>query len=194
MSIRTGARKLRSLVLKSSRGLMCYARIFRAKLLLDGVSIPWSATLGRGVFLQATDGGSIVIGARTYISPGCHLTAQGGGVVIGADCFIGIGCVITCKSGIDIGDDALIAEYVTIRDQDHAFPAGARIREAGFDTSPVTIGSDVWLAAKSSVLKGSRIGVGCVVGAHTVVKGVVPGNSVVAGIPVRLVRERVHGR
>lgn len=119
---------------------------------------------------------------------------KGGGLVIGADCFIGMGCVITCKSGIDIGDDALIAEHVTIRDQDHAFPAGARIREAGFDTSPVTIGSDVWLAAKSSVLKGSRIGGGCVVGAHAVVKGVVPGNSVVAGIPARLVRERVHGR
>src|SRR5690606_11494127 len=120
------------------------------------------------------------------------VTAQGGGITVGTNCFIGIGCVIASKSGIDIGDDVLVAEYVTIRDQDHAFPTGVRIREVGFESAPVFIGNDVWIAAKASVLKGSRIEAGCVVAAHSVVKGVVPENSVVAGAPARLVRRRAH--
>ncbi len=104
-------------------------------------------------------------------------------------------CVLTCKLGIDIGNDALIAEYVTIRDQNHRFPMGTRIREAGFDCAPVSIGNDVWIAAKSSVLKGARIGSGAVVGAHSLVLGGgVLENTVVAGVPARFVRERTYDR
>lgn len=183
-------RKCRSLILKASRWFASFARILKTKVLCDGVSIPWSASLGGGVVFQATDGGRIVVGSRTYVSTGSQLTAQGGDITIGANCFIGVGCILACRSGIDIGDDALIAEYVTIRDQDHSFPAGVLIRQAGFKSAPICIGSDVWIAAKSSILCGSRIGRGCVVGAHSVVKGSVPENSVIAGAPARLVRER----
>ena len=171
MTSNTFIRRLRSAVLKSARYSARALRVAKIKLLCDGVSIPWSASIGKDVLLQATDGGKIVIGARTSISAGSQLVAQGGTLSIGADSFIGAGCVLTCKLGIDIGDDALIAEYVTIRDQNHRFPMGTRSREAGFDCAPVSIGTDVWIAAKSSVLKGARIGSGAVVGAHSLVLG-----------------------
>ena len=159
------------MVLTAIRHTASLLRIVRIKSLCDGVTVPWSASIGKDVLLQATDGGKIVIAARTSISAGSQLVAQGGTLSIGANSFIGPGCVLTCKLGIDIGDDALIAEYVTIRDQNHRFPMGTRIREAGFDCAPVSIGNDVWIAAKSSVLKGARIGSGAVVGAHSLVLG-----------------------
>lgn len=187
-------RTLRLLVLKTSRKFMCYARIIRAKVVLEGISIAWSATLGRGVFFLVTDIKRIVVGARACISSGSHHIAQGGSWPSVRTFLVGTECVITCKAGIDIGDDALIAEYVTIRDQDHTFPAGVRIREAGFDYSTIVIGDDVWLAAKSSVLKGSRIGSGRVVGDARCRQGAVSENSVVTGIPSGLVRERAHDR
>lgn len=165
------ARKIRSLVLNAKRRGASLARIASVRLLHSDVQVPWSADIGRNVVLQATDGGKLVIGSGVSIGAGSHLVAQGGTLSIGCDSFIGIGCVLTSKVGLSIGRDALIAEYVTIRDQDHRFPIGKRIRESGFDCTPVLIGDDVWIGTKSTVLRGANVGTGAVIAAHSLVRG-----------------------
>ena len=55
---------------------------------------------------------------------------------------------------------------------------------------PTIIGHDVWLAAGATVMAGSRIGHGAVVGARAVVAGRVPPYAIVAGNPARLIRLR----
>lgn len=55
---------------------------------------------------------------------------------------------------------------------------------------PTVIGHDVWLAAGATVMAGSRIGHGAVVGARAVVAGRVPPYAIVAGNPARLIRMR----
>jgi len=54
----------------------------------------------------------------------------------------------------------------------------------------ISIGSDVWIGAKSTILSGSIIGHGCVIGANSVVKGQFPPYSIIAGSPGRVVRMR----
>ena len=55
---------------------------------------------------------------------------------------------------------------------------------------PITIGSDVWIAARASVLPGVAIGDGGVVGACAVVAKDVPPWGVAVGNPARVVRTR----
>lgn len=55
---------------------------------------------------------------------------------------------------------------------------------------PITIGSDVWIAARASVLPGVTIGDGGVVGACAVVAKDVPPCGVAVGNPARVVRTR----
>lgn len=55
---------------------------------------------------------------------------------------------------------------------------------------PITIGSDVWIAAKASVLPGVEIGDGAVVGACAVVTKDVPPWSVAVGNPAKVVNNR----
>ena len=50
-----------------------------------------------------------------------------------------------------------------------------------------------WIGTKVTVLRGARVGRGCVLGAHAVVRGDVPDYSVAVGAPARVVRDR-HGR
>ena len=151
-----------------------------------GVTIDPTATIG------AYDGGTIAIGAGTVIAAGATIQAEGGALRIGADCHIGIGTTIHVKAAVDIGDDALIAQYVAIRDHDHATTDPALpYRAQGFVTAPVRIGANAWLGVKVTVLKGATIGDGAVIGANAVVTGAIEAGVMAAGIPARPLR-RVH--
>ena len=65
------------------------------------------------------------------------------------------------------------------------------IKDQGIVKSPVRIGPDTWLCTKVTITKGTRVGRGAVIGAHAVVKGDVPDYAVAAGIPAKVVRDRL---
>ena len=74
--------------------------------------------LGRDVSILIWEGGSITIGDHTEIDSCSRLEAEGK-LEIGANSYVGIGTQITATEEIAIGRDALIASYVTVRDQNH---------------------------------------------------------------------------
>ncbi|MBI3543310.1 MAG: acyltransferase [Deltaproteobacteria bacterium] len=58
-----------------------------------------------------------------------------------------------------------------------------------FPSAPITIGDDVWLGANVTVLKGARIGNGCLVATGSVVTaGEYPDRSILAGAPAKVVK------
>lgn len=56
--------------------------------------------------------------------------------------------------------------------------------------SPVIIEDDVWCGANVTILKGVRIGKGCVVAAGAVVTKSFPPYSVIGGVPAKLIKRR----
>jgi acetyltransferase-like isoleucine patch superfamily enzyme len=113
---------------------------------------------------------------------------------IGDRCVIGRGSNIIAHHSIDIGDDVYTGPYVYITDQNHSYadpdlPIGAQWPV----NSAVSIGPGSWLGTGAVILPGSHIGRNVVVAAGAVVRGKVPDQSVVAGIPARVVREYVPG-
>ena len=56
-------------------------------------------------------------------------------------------------------------------------------------TKPVIIGKNVFVGCNSIILKGTRIGDNCVVGAGSVVSGTFASGCVIAGNPARVVRK-----
>lgn len=46
-------------------------------------------------------------------------------------------------------------------------------------SSPISIGNHCWIASDMIILKGSKIGDNCVIGAGCVIKGDIPPNSLV---------------
>jgi len=53
---------------------------------------------------------------------------------------------------------------------------------------PVTVGKSVWLPWRVSVMPGTTIGDGTVIGANSVVSGTIPPNSMAVGFPARVIR------
>lgn len=150
---------------------------------------PKRVAVGAGVRISATDGASLRIGDRTSIDTGATIQVKFGRLEIGSGSFVGRGSVIVARESIVIGNDALIAEYVTIRDQDHGFIQSLPRAKCGYLTSAIRIGNNVWLGAKVTVLKGVSIGDNVVVGANSVVTRDLPPNVVAAGVPARVIRE-----
>jgi acetyltransferase-like isoleucine patch superfamily enzyme len=149
------------------------------------IRIGENCLFGRNVKLSATDGGMIVIGKRVTVSDGVQLIARRGLLQLGDDVFVGTGTVLAACGQVSIGSETLLAEYVVIRDQDHRTDCRP-IRSAGLLVSPIRVGRDVWVGAKATILRGATIGDGSVVGAHALVRGDVPPNTLAVGIPARL--------
>lgn len=55
--------------------------------------------------------------------------------------------------------------------------------------APITIGDNCWLASNVTVCPGVTIGKNCVIGAGSVVTKNIPDNSLVLGVPGRVVRK-----
>ena len=55
-------------------------------------------------------------------------------------------------------------------------------------TAPISIGNDVYIGIQSIILPGVTIGNRCIIGAGSIVTKNVPDNSVVAGVPAKLIR------
>jgi carbonic anhydrase/acetyltransferase-like protein (isoleucine patch superfamily) len=93
---------------------------------------------------------------------------------------------------ISIGDNCLIAQFVSIIASNHSIDVTSPIRDAPWESNRnyVEIGNDVWIGASSVILPGVKIGTGSVVGAGSVVTHDVEPYSVVAGVPARFVRYR----
>jgi acetyltransferase-like isoleucine patch superfamily enzyme len=144
-----------------------------------------AAIVGRGVRLNLTDGALLLAGPKLALSDWSTIIAKRGELRLGENVFVGIGVVIVCREAITIGDDVLIAEYVSIRDQDHRYGGPAPTAINGFDTAPIVIGNNVWIGAKATITRGVIIGNNAVVGAGAVVTRDVSAGAVVAGVPAR---------
>ena len=149
--------------------------------------------LGRDVELYARPGhGRIVLGRWVHIGDGTKLRAHDGTLRIGDKVVFGSDTRVNCQLDIEIGATTLVADWVYIADFDHRFEDLDRpIKDQGIAKAPVRIGPDVWLGTKCTVTRGVSIGRGSVVAAHAVVTRDVPPYQVVAGVPARVLRDRM---
>jgi acetyltransferase-like isoleucine patch superfamily enzyme len=165
-------------------GVGSITRVAALRLQYPGqVLIEGRVRIDRGCDIRCLPGSMLIIRDCT-ISPGVTLKASPGGILeLNAD-FVGPGTVIEARESVRIGDGTLIAEHVTVRDGNHdrALP----LRAMAFTARAVTIGENVWLGAKSSVLSGVSVGDDATVAAGAVVTKDVPAGATVGGVPARI--------
>lgn len=105
---------------------------------------------------------------------------------VGEGVFINAGCRFQDQGGIYIGDRALIGHNAVIATLNHNMDPTKR---ANLLPAPVHIGADAWLGANVTVLPGVTIGDGAVIAAGAVVTKDVPPNTVVGGVPAKVIKE-----
>ncbi|WP_338448656.1 sugar O-acetyltransferase [Niallia oryzisoli] len=113
-------------------------------------------------------------------------TDFGKNIMIGKNVFFNTGCSFQDRGGISIGNGSLIGMNVTIATLNHGLSLETRNTTY---PSPVTIGENVWIGSNATILPGVTIGDNSVVAAGAVVTKDVPKNTVVAGVPAKVVKE-----
>ena len=106
-------------------------------------------------------------------------------ITIGDFLDVGENVVLRGAGGIAIGDRVLIAAGAVITTVGHPL----ELPRWGITVAkPVRIGDDVWIGANAVILPGVSIGSGSIVGAGAVVTRDVPADTVVAGVPARVIK------
>jgi acetyltransferase-like isoleucine patch superfamily enzyme len=121
-------------------------------------------------------------------------------ISIGDRSYIGKSHLVAAEK-ISIGNDVIISWGVTIVDHNSHATAWDDRRQDILDwhlgkknwqdvkISPVLISDRVWIGFNATILKGVKLGEGCVVGACSVVTKDVPPYAVVAGNPAKIIRQ-----
>ena len=102
------------------------------------------------------------------------------------------GTTLYAREGISVGDHTVIGANCKIFDNDfHSLDVNERNADIydNLVTRPVHIGKNVFIGCNCIILKGTRIGDNCIVGAGSVVSGSFPDNVVIAGNPARIIKE-----
>ncbi len=123
-------------------------------------------------------GGNFGIFPPFYADYGLNIT-------VGENVFINSGCCFQDQGGIEIGNDCLIGQQVVIATLNHNLDPEKR---KDMLPKPVKIGNNVWVGAHATILPGVTIGDNAVIAAGAVVNKDVPANTVVGGVPAKIIK------
>lgn len=169
---------------------MSVLRFYLARLYHGGrFQCPSMSMIGNNCGIHVVDGGRISCKERIIVDDHVMLFAKGI-LEIGEQFCINRYSRIVAHDRITIGDNVTIGQMVSILDHDHAFKIdNQKLALDGYTKSPITIGNNIWIADKVTILKGVTIGDNVIIGANTLVNKDVPSGVIIGGSPFKILKE-----
>ncbi|MCL4151253.1 UNVERIFIED_CONTAM: hypothetical protein GTU68_049014 [Idotea baltica] len=145
------------------------------------------SALGKG---SLTIGDNVNIGAYSRIEISQTWGDPGAFIRIGNNVGLGDFAHLGGAGGLEIGADCIIGAYLSCHPENHVFDDPTKpIRLQGVTRKGIKIGNNCWIGAKVTVLDGVTIGDNCVLAAGAVITKSMPANSIVGGVPAKVIRD-----
>lgn len=145
----------------------------------------------KGFFMKYPPHQGLKFGNNIHFAKDIHIDVPlNGKLSIGSNTSFTGSTYISSLNEVQIGDDVLIAEFVSIRDSFHQFEISSKIRLQQMSTSTIIIGNDCWIGRGTAILKNSHISEGVIIGANSLVNNFISPYSIAFGIPARLKKVR----
>ena len=113
-------------------------------------------------------------------------TDFGKNITVGKNVFINACCHFQDHGGVSLGDGCQIGHNVVFATLNHGL--APEDRQTTYP-APITLGKNVWVGSNSTILQGVTIGDNAVIAAGAVVTKDVPENTIVGGVPARIIRK-----
>lgn len=153
-------------------------------------------TLERGVVMDGLMRQGITLGDHVKIGPystllGAPISRLGEGISIGANSAVDAYSFIGSSGPVVIGKNVIMGQHASFHPENHNFERiDIPIKEQGTTRKGITIEDDVWVGANVTFLDGAYVGRGSVIGAGSLVRGVIPPYSIAVGVPAKVIRSR----
>ncbi len=139
--------------------------------------------------IPSAKGNSLAVFAPFYCEYGVNIH-------VGKGCFVNYNCTFLDVSPITLKDNVWIGANVTLATPNHPFLPEERLPADYPDghhdleySAPITIEENCWICSSATICGGVTIGKNSIVAAGAVVTRDVPPNSIVAGVPAKVIRE-----
>lgn len=103
---------------------------------------------------------------------------------VGDDVYLAPGVIVNAITSIQLNSEVMIGFNCVLVSGDHTL-SGKSYRFGKSTLKPIKIGAGAWVAANCTVVAGAEIGNGSLVGANSVVVGVLPPFGKYGGIPAK---------
>lgn len=159
----------------------------------ENVSIGDNALICDNVTIIARPGSYLTLGNNVVLKDRVYLDTECGEgyITVGDNVYIGTGTTLFGHRGLEIGNNVLMAQNITLTPYSHIFDDPEKIIAVqGGHTKKVVIGDDVYIGMGVDIMYTGDIGEGSIVGAGSVVVKPIPAYSVAVGNPARVIKER----
>lgn len=146
---------------------------------MEHIEIGDNFTAGKGTTLQAWD---------------CYENQKfNPQIIIGNNVMLTDYVQISAINKVVLGDNLLVGQGVYISDNAHGNADKTAIdippiKRPLTSKGPVIIGKNVWIGRGAVILSGVTVGDNAIIGANSVITKDVPANSVVGGVPAKIIR------
>lgn len=162
-------------LIKAGRNLIIEDKVFINALSDKGFNFGNNVTIGRGAQIVCTG----------------VVANKGVGLTIGNDSYIGAQSFIGSQGGIEIGNEVILGPGVKIFSENHNFEnLEITIKNQGENRKGVIIKDNCWIGSAVIILDGVILESGTVVAAGSVITKSFPSNSVIGGIPAKIIKMR----
>lgn len=163
------------------------SKIKFGKYLKLGNDVRLNALGKQGIML----GNNVGIGSFSQVIVATSLNHIGSYIKIGNNVGIGEFAYLGGAGGLEIGDECIIGQYLSCHPENHiADDLTISIRHQGVKRKGIKIGKNCWIGSKVTILDGVEVGNGCIIAAGAVVNKSFPDNSVIGGVPAKLLKTR----
>ncbi|OYU85541.1 MAG: acetyltransferase [Flavobacterium sp. BFFFF2] len=155
--------------------------------------------LGNQVYVSALSkngiqfGDNVSIGAFSRVIVSTSLNDIGDKIVIGNHVGIGEFAYLGGAGGLEIGDECIVGQYLSCHPENHNYQdTSLSIRHQGVSRKGIKIGKNCWIGSKVTILDGVTMGEGCIIAAGSVVTKSFPEQSIIGGVPAKLLKTRTN--
>ena len=136
-------------------------------------------------------GNNVSIGAFSRVIVSTSLNNLGDRIIIGNNVGIGEYAYLGGAGGLEIGDECIIGQYLSCHPENHNYQdLSIAIRHQGVTRKGIKIENNCWIGSKVTILDGVTIGSGSIIAAGSVVTKSFPENSIIGGVPAKLIKTR----